>query len=216
MKKSVLSIMMAVSIMTASFAQTDKKNKVGAHFAFGNGDYGAPNTYGGGSYDTNNYYSAGLDYSRALSNTWDFCSGVEYTYSNMTVTPAYMGGESVCLPHKEHLTLTAIPVQMKYHIWKIVYLDGGIFLNILARTSEDWSVKSRNGEYQSTHYVGMLLGCGLGIGLEQELFGSGVMLSLNPYLRWNGIGGIGSFQFAQLKGYRFLQSGVSLGIGYKF
>ena len=201
-------------IANAQTEQTDKKNRIGAHFAYGNGDYYAPNMMGGPSYDTKYYYSIGLDYSRTLSKTWDFCSGLEYTYSPMVATPEYMG-EPILTLYNEHLTLTAIPVKMKCHIWKIIYLDGGIFLNILGRTSEEWSVKSRNGEYKSTHNVGMLLGCGLGIGLEYELFGSGIMLSLNPYLRLNGIGSIGSFQSAQLTGYRFLQGGVSLGIAYK-
>ena len=64
--------------------------------------------------------------------------------------------------------------------------------------------------------MAMLLGCGLGIGFEYALSNSGLVLSLNPYVRWNGIGELGSFQSNQAKGYTFLQGGVNLGIAYKF
>ena len=212
--KIVVSISLVLFITCENYGQNDKKNLIGTHFSFGDGVY-TTDMDGGSGYDTKYYYSIGLDYSKTLSNTWDFCTGLEYTYSPMMKTPAYMG-KPVGMPHEEHISLTTIPIQMKLHIWKFIYLDGGLFFNILGRTSEDWSVQSRDGEYRSTHNLGMFFGCGLGIGLECELFGSGVILSLNSYARWNGIGSIGSFYFTQLTGYQFFQSGVSLGIGYKF
>jgi len=204
------------SLIQNAYSQMDKKNLVGAHFSLGDGVY-TTNREGGGTYDTKFYYSIGLDYSRALLKKLDLCSGLEYTYVNMRVTPAFTGIEGERALHKERLTFTStIPVQLKYHFGKFFYFNGGLFFNILAKTSEDWTVKSRDGNYRSTHNVGMLLGCGLGIGFEYE-FSSGVMVSLNPNVRWNGIGGLGSpFQFTQLKGYHFLQGGASLGIGYKF
>ena len=199
-----------------AYNQTDKKNFVGTHFSFGNGVY-TTSKVGGGAYDTKFYYSVGLDYSRVLLKNLDLCSGLEYTHINIMVTPAFTGIEEGRTPHKEHLTFTTtVPVQLKYHFGKFFYLNGGLFFNILAKTSEDWTVKSRDGEYRSTHNVGMLLGYGLGIGFKYE-FSSGIVVSLNPNVRWNGIGGLGSpFQFTQLKGYHFLQGGASLGIGYKF
>ena len=131
-------------------------------------------------------------------------------------TPAYTGGNEELIPKNVNIKLATIPVQMKYHLGKYVYFNGGMFFNIIGKTSEEWSVKSRNGEYKSTNNVGMLLGCGVGVGIKYELLGTGVILSLNPYLRWNGLGEVGSFPSAQLKGFYFLQSGGSLGISYKF
>ena len=198
------------------FSQTDrKKNLINAHFSFGDGVYGT-NKFGGGGYDIKYYYSIGLDYSRALSKKLDLISGLEYTYISGMVTPAYTGGEGERTPREVHFTLTTtIPVQLKYYFGKYFYLNGGMFFNVLAKTSEDWTVASRDGEYRATHNLGMLLGCGFGVGFEHEI-SSGFVFSLNPYVRWNGIGGIGSFYFTQLTGYCFLQGGVSLGVGYKF
>jgi len=59
------------------------------------------------------------------------------------------------------------------------------------------------------------LGVGLGIGFEHE-FNSGIMLSLNPYARFNGIGKAASLQPDPLEHYKYLQGGISLGVGYKF
>jgi len=43
-----------------------------------------------------------------------------------------------------------------------------------------------------------------------------LILSLNPNIRFNGIGSIGSFYYAQLTGYCFVQGGINLGVAYKF
>ena len=196
-------------------SQTDRKNSIKAHFSFGDGVY-ATDMIGGGENDTKYYYSIGLDYSRVLFKRLYLSSGLEYTHISMMVTPVFTGGKEERVPQKEHLTFTTtIPVQLKYYFGKFFYLNGGMFFNILAKTSEDWMVKSRDGEYRETNNLGMLLGCGFGAGFEYE-FASDFVLSLNPYVRWNGIGEIGSFYFTQLKGFRFLQGGASLGVGYKF
>lgn len=212
-KMAIIAIaaMLIANIANAQTEQTVKKNLVGAHFAFGTGDYGFPNSVGGGDYNTKYYYNVGLDYSRVLQpNRWDFCTGFEYTYNSMTIMPndcaVYMGiGQG---SNKEHLTLVTIPAQIKYHIGKIFYLNGGVFFNISSKEYDD--------EYKDFDNIAMLLGCGLGIGFEYEISKSGLVLSLNPYVRWNGIGGLGSFQSNQVKGFIFLQGGVNLGIAYKF
>ena len=211
MKKVVL-LLISSFFMVQLSAQNDKKNQVGSHTSFGTGTYGIVGV-GGGDYKVKYYYTLGLDYSRQLSKRWDLCSGVEYTYDKMTLTAHDDPTKS---KSSESLTLATIPVQFKYHFGKIVYLNSGILFNILAKTSNEAWVQSRNKEYKPTNNVAMFLGFGLGIGFEHE-FDSGVMLSLNPYVRWNGIGNVGSFLYSTHTGnHIFLQSGISLGIGYKF
>jgi hypothetical protein len=51
----------------------------------------------------------------------------------------------------------------------------------------------------------MLFGSGVGFGADYE-FDSGIVCSINPYVR-------GNFGFTQ---DYFLQSGISFGVGYKF
>ena len=196
------------------FGQTGRKNLITVHFSLGDGVY-TTDMKGGGEYDIRYYYSIGFDYARALSKSLGVSSGLEYTYVSMRVTSAFIGGAEDT-PHEEHLTLTTtIPIQLKYYCGKYFYLNGGMFFNVLARTSGECSVQSRNGVYQTTHNLGMLLGCGFGVGFEHEIVPNFVF-SLNPYVRWNGIGEVGSFYQTQLTGYRFFQGGVRLGVGYKF
>jgi len=188
MKKSILLLILCFSIIHL-YAQNDKKNMIGTHTSFGTGDYVLIKTLEG-SYNTKYYYSIGLDYSRTLSERWDLCSGLEYTYNYMKMTPAFTGVKE---PSRDvNLTLVTVPVQFKYSLGKLVYFNGGAFFNILNR-------KDRRD-------ADIFLGVGLGIGLKHE-FNSGIMLSLNPYTRLNGIGN---------SHCKYLQGGVSFGVGYKF
>jgi len=85
----------------------------------------------------------------------------------------------------------------------VVYLNGGLLVNVLARTSSEIWIANAS---KPTHNAGMLLGLGLGIGFEHE-FSSGILLYLNPNVRLSGFG----------SGYHILlQGGVSVGVGYKF
>ena len=82
-----------------------------------------------------------------------------------------------------------IPIQFKYSFGKVAYLNYGLFLNTY------------------DNFRGYLIGYGLGIGFEHK-FSNGIVLSLNPYVRYNGL---------PIPDYMgFLQSGVNLGAGYKF
>jgi len=203
MKKNT--ILLAVCLCAISlFGQNGKKNTIGAHIAYGIGDYGyLPAEKGANSYNVKYYYSLALDYSRQLSKRLDLCSGVEYSYDNTTVTQSYTGQESD-RNFRSNLTLITVPVQIKYHAGKFIYFNGGMFFNILSQTREtaEWFLppnRTRNNN------ANLFLGLGLGIGLEHT-FDSGIMVSLNPYARWNGI----------VERLQYVQAGVSLGIGYKF
>jgi len=193
------------------FAQNDKKNMIGAHGAFGFGIYGPIGLKGAPSYSSNHHYTIGFDYSRQISKSLDLCSGIEYTYNDMKLTPASLGTERPSW--SANLRLVTIPVQIKYHFGKVVYLNSGLLLNILASERSERYYDFIKNEIKSN--VGLLFGFGLGIGFEHE-FSSGITLFLNPYARFNGIGKAASFQSNPLEHYKFLQGGVSLGIGYKF
>jgi len=227
MKRLVLMISLtAISIVNIANAQAVeniqlkeqkyKKNTIGTHAAFGSGWYGPVGLCGAPSYKTKYYYSIGLDYSRMLTNRLDLCSGLEYTYNDMTETPAFTGITSPTW--SADLKIITVPVQVKYHVSKLFYFNGGAFFNVFAKeSSEVWALLdywNPTGKIQKNH-VGILLGFGLGFGFEHE-FNSGIVLSLNPYTRFNGIGRAVSLRSERLEYYKYLQGGVSLGVGYKF
>jgi len=218
MKKIILiaiAIIFFANIANAQRKDIDRKNIVGMSFAFGDGGY-ATNWDGRGSYDVENFRNVGLNYSRILSRRLDISSGFEYAHVNVWTTPRFIGIEIDRSPLKSQLSLATIPVQMKFHFARIFYIHGDLFFNLSTRTSGTSYVPSRSGEYKTTNYVAMLLGYGSGIGAEYELFNTGIILSANSYIRTNGVGGTGSFQSAQIKGFRLWQSGVRFGVGYRF
>ena len=195
MKKLLfLTALLAIFATNGSlYGQTNKKNMIGTHFAFGDGYYGNPLSFVNVSYSTKYYYNIGLNYSHALSKRWDLCSGIEYTYIDMTAR------EFNSLYNASHGFVT-IPIRLKYNLWKFVYLNGGISVIII------------DSEYVGKS-VGMLLGSNCGIGLDFKYeFDSSVVLSLNPYFRLNESFGRESHH----TGFIFPQWGVRLGMGYKF
>ena len=123
MKKiALLLILFLVVVSLYIQTETSRKNMIGANFAFGVSGYvttALPET----GYDAKYYYSAGLNYSRALSKRWDLCSGLEYTYVNMTATA--WGNQ-----RKTQLELVTIPVHLKYNFGRFFYLNGGMNLDI--------------------------------------------------------------------------------------
>ena len=89
MKKIILLLTLCL-LAVDTYGQSNKTHTIGTHVAFGTGWYGF-GTLGGGSYDVKYYYSIGLDYAKQLSKRWDFCTGMEYTYNKMMVTPSFTG-----------------------------------------------------------------------------------------------------------------------------
>ena len=88
MNRFLISVAVCFSVINA-FGQTEKKNLVGIHSAFGTGSFrpiGGRELMGGGGYNVNYYYGLGLDYSRAFSKRLALCSGFEYTYSDIKHT----------------------------------------------------------------------------------------------------------------------------------
>ena len=213
----IIILLIAGCTVSNAYAQNDKKDLIGTHFALGiNSSYGDPlGSIGGPGYKEKYYYRLGFDYSRKLSKHWDFCTGFEYTYSLLTVHPADCSGDQGIVspqPYNDDLKIGTIPFQMKYHFAKFFYVNGGLLLNVFSKHTREQSTYERNRH--------MLLGCGLGVGVEHE-FSNGITLSLNPFFRWNGLENAEKLQslsksLFMYRGAVYVQTGVSLGIGYRF
>lgn len=185
------------------YGQIEKRNLIMGHVAIGISGLGYyPAQVGGNSYDAKYYYGIGLDYSRQLSKRWDLCSGFEYTVNRMTARPELTGREEYDHGRfKAKLSLASIPVEVKYHVGELVYFQGGLIFNVLAKLREEQWQKLED----KTSNLALTLGFGLGIGFQHE-FNSGIILSLYPYLKWHGVG----------EHLKFAQIGANLGVGYTF
>jgi hypothetical protein len=211
--KILLLACMLLLCITGMYAQNNKKNLIGTHFALGTDKFYSPGAEGGGFFPIY-YYNTGLDYSRNLSRYWDFCTGFEFTRSNMVVKSPDISSSN------DNLKLVTIPIQMKFRFATFFYINGGLFLNVLARTGSEWWIPPYK---EQTNKVNLFFGCGLGIGFERELK-SGITFSLNPYVRWNGLENVnrgktflgGLRKEGNINDFLYFQTGASLGVGYKF
>ena len=202
MKKTILFLFGCLFTLNL-YAQNDKKNLIEAHIAFGLGNYSNRYTpvirIGMTGPSHMKYYGGiGVDYTRALLKQWDICTGFEYSYNHIVKHSS---------TEIHDLSLTTIPVQIKYRFKKFIYLKGGIFFNILERGGSEFITPSRTG---------ISFGYGLGIGFEHILKNSGIMFSINPCIRWNGNRNIKIPETDWRMTYSLLQAGICLGVGYKF
>ena len=166
MKKIIYLSALFALLATCSYGQEKKDVYVGASFSMGAHDYFTfEELEGAGSYNGKGFYSVGVDVSYPLSKRFDLVSGFSYSYCAMDVH--YLGGDGKGHRYNDKLKMYSVPLQLNYHFWKYCFLNGGLFLNTLS-----------NSEFS--------VGTGIGAGAEYT-FKSGFTLSLNPYIRWNGI-----------------------------
>ena len=194
MKKTVfLLIACLMSVNLYSQTEIGKKNTIGTNFAFGGGIYNFL-IKGDAGYNTKYYYSVGFNYSRKLSERLDLYSGIEYTYVDLMVTPSFTGIKKT--PYKEHHTLATIPVLLKYNFGKLVYLNGGMLINISDKTSEQREIQNN---------LIPPLGFSIGIGLDYE-FDSGFILTMNPFFKFPS--SISSLHYATLHCFQTILSKI--------
>jgi hypothetical protein len=211
--KRIILLLIGCLFVFDLYGQSDKKNLIGTHISLGTGTYNFSFPAGWKSgfrgYQTKYYGNAGVDYARTFLKRWDICTGFEYTYYHIY---GLNGGQRI----KNDFPLVSIPVQLKYRFLKYIYLNGGIYFHLLGKSRDDFWAQDENGEYKKLPHTGMKFGYGFGVGYEHE-FNSGILLSINPNIRWNGTGKLkGLTDEAFTYTYTLFQGGVSIGVGYKF
>ena len=190
MKKIFFLLIACFSIVNLySQTETDKKNTVDVYIAPGYGNYS-----GGGAVP----FNIGIDYSRRLTERWSLGGGLErmaiLSHNKYDISTELVGDEVVTRQTTRKglffdWEMTSIPIQLKYHFTKTVYLNFGPSLDISNGFSE----------------TGFGLGLRAGVGFEHE-FKNGILLSLNPYLKAD----FGSWDV------NYFLIAVNLGVGYRF
>lgn len=180
--------------------QTGKQNYLGMHFSFGTCDYSRGGAVVGAltfkNYEGNNFKSLGFDYARRTSKNLDLCLGVVIMSNSLTVSTS--GLNSSGSNSDELFFMFSLPVHLKYHFLKYLFVDGGLCANIHPSLGYKWGA-----------------GVGLSAGVEY-VFTTGISVSLYPFIQWNALN-IGGSQGESIGGIDQLsQKGIRIGAGYRF
>lgn len=194
MKKSLLLLLTLIGLQ--SFSQN--KSELGISFRSGQSDLMSfAKTVGGPGYSGDGFYSFGITYLRALKSGLSFESGFEYSQNKITIT-SNIPPQYPRITRHEKIGLLSLPIACRFVFLKYAFVNGGLLLDI--DTNLSGSADSQTG-----------IGAMLGAGLKYD-FKSGITVSANPCLRIHSIlafSGNGNHQ-------RLIDSGVKLGIGYRF
>ena len=161
---------------------TDKKNSVHTYVSLSTGSF---------LFIFGNTFGIGVDYSRSFTKQWSLRSGIERLAIN---------GRDLQNVNFD-LSITTIPLQVKYNFKKLVFLYFGPSFEALHFKNKELSIR---------YIMDYGLGWRAGIGLEHSFY-NGIMLSFSNFYSWN------NDRFGKYRDYETNKHlGISFGIGYKF
>ncbi|MDR0681778.1 MAG: hypothetical protein LBG15_08025 [Dysgonamonadaceae bacterium] len=221
MKKTLSNIkfkqfLLLVAIIYATentYAQEERKNYIGVNYSFGRNDYNRNGiTFGGfgasHKYEGNDFKSITIEYARRTTSNTEFCTGLTAIFAYLATTSTYnsiSGGGSNTSNYRDKIFIFSLPLHLKYHFLKYLFVEGGLDLNYHP---------SKGYEY----------GAGLSVNMGVEyVFHSGITLSASPFGRYNlligrdkehDMGSAGTY--SMLGPDTLFQWGIEWGIGYRF
>ena len=200
MKKSVIllyCLIFGISITSkAGDTETSQgKGQIGITFSsFGSDDLVSfQKTSGGLGFSSDGFKTFGIDYLYKLNRIFDFETGIEYAEYKIIEEPnlpLIYGGT----PYPAKFSLLQIPATVRVNFLKYFFVNGGVFLDIVANSSN--LVVDQNG-------IGVNLGLGLKFNVNHRL-----SLFANPYTKVHSIFSFTSNGSQQ----RLVESGFRLGL----
>ena len=208
MKKILMLIIVSYTIANV-YGQSEQKHYFGAHYLFGTCNY-HNGSFGIGSskeYDGTKYFGLGFDYRFWSDEKTEFCFGITATVNKMLLTYSYgwhqqtqwgSGGGTNTSYYDEGFVIFSLPVHVKRHFLKYLFIGGGPCLNIHPSMGYKWG-----------------LGVEINAGMEY-IFKSGLTVSLTPRAQWNWLNVSGNGDDFGMEMDILSQKGVNLGVGYRF
>jgi hypothetical protein len=198
-----------------TYAQKEKKNCISVNYSFGWNDYNRNGITIGGfgashEYEGDDFKSVAIEYARQTTPNIEFCTGLTATAAYLVATSTYAnslsgGGGSNTSNYRDKIVIFSLPLHLKYHFLKYLFVEGGLDLN-----------------YHPSK--GYKYGAGLSAGIGAEyVFHSGITLSASLFGQWNRLGSMGKEHnmgnagtYTMVGADTLSQWGIKLGIGYRF
>ncbi len=174
-----------------------KNQKVGITFSsFGENDVIRFNELDGAAfYEGKNFYALGIQYTCSIKNWLALETGLEFAEHDVTIHPVNIPGADLSTREGDFMLIT-VPVTIKASIFKYLFINGGVILDMDISTNSP--IDSQTG-----------LGPIAGVGLQYE-FNFGASVFLNPYLRIHSLLPFADVEYHQ----RVWENGFRFGILY--
>ncbi|WP_200976319.1 hypothetical protein [Echinicola sp. 20G] len=152
---------------------------------------------GAGSYESSNFVEFGIKYLRGVSNQLYLETGLNYSSSDVKITPVFVGENSPLSSYKE-LKLVSVPINAHYEFWKYLFVNGGPLLDFEITDNTNW-IDSQSG-------IGYILGFG-----GKYRFNK-LSLFVNPNFKRHAV-----VPFKRENNHQKLtEVGVQFGLGFEF
>jgi hypothetical protein len=199
-------LLVAIIYATDTYAQEEKKNYIGMNYSFGWSNYNKNGITSDAlrSLNTNerdNFKSMSIEYAYQTAPYVEFCTGLTATTVCLAAAFTYVpdvggNGGSYTSVYSDEIFIFFLPLHVKSHFLKYLFVEGGIDLNY-----------SSGKDYR--------YGAGLiaGIGVKYE-FHSGITFSASPFRQWSLL--MGNAEDSITESDDLSQWGIKLGIGCRF
>jgi len=182
-----------ITIMTLqSYAQ--KSNEFRFYYGTSDSKLLREPMYGGGGYQSEKFNEFGMKYLKQLSDNFSIETGINYSKSDVKITPEFMG--KPVQSRYEKLEIVSIPIYANYTFWKYLFVNGGPILDF--QTSDN-STDSQSG-----------IGYSLGIGGKYDF--NKFLIFINPNFKRHSVIPFEKEIYHQ----KLTELGIQFGIGYKF
>ena len=201
--KKILLLILCLSVIGNIFCQSDRKNYIGINYSFGSIDYKSNRTgfFSSSNYEGKSYRSIGFDYRYRISENVDFCTGLIYTNNILTLrTRQHFSDGRSNHYYDDNLFIFSLPLRLKYHFLKYLFIDGGASVNYHPSKGYKWGV-----------------GFGVGLGAEY-IFNNGFVVSFAPNIKLNFLDEEESDNriHTNIMPDKLTQWGIKFGLGYIF
>jgi len=198
-KRTWILVIVLYTIGHVVYGQNEEKHYFGAQYLYGACKYHSGSS--GKQYDGTYYFGLSFDFRFRYTEKTEISLGLTATLNKIDLNGYAWGGNGGgggSYYFEERFGLLSLPVQFKYHFLNYFFIGGGPCLNMHMTNTNKW-------------------GFGLEInGGMEYVFKSGITISLTPRRQWNWVNPYGDEYFFGIDSNIVSQTGVNIGLGYRF
>ena len=173
---------------------SQNNNEIRIYYGISDTEFLREPLLGGAGYWSQDHKELGIKYIRQVLDNFSLETGVNYAYSDIKITPEFMG-----IPVEsryEKLEIISIPIYANYTLWKYVFVDGGPIV--------DFQVSENSTDKQS--------GIGYSLGFGGKYYFNNVSVYINPNFKRHAV-----IPFEKENNHQKLtEFGMQFGVGLSF